>query len=502
MLDHRRPAEVLSRLDAFLKTPLDSLLARAPEGHAETEAVAFFHEAAQSVPAYGAFLKAQGIDPAGIRTIQDFRRLPLVTKENYLRKYPLPALTRGGRLEACDMVAVSSGSTGEPGFWPRALTDELAVAARFEQVFHDSFAADTKPTLAIVCFALGTWVGGMFTAACCRHLAAKGYPVTVVTPGSNRDEILRVVRDLAPQFAQTVLLGYPPFLKDVIDHGNAAGIDWAARDMGLVTAGEVFSEEWRELVCARAGIGDPRYRTASLYGTADAGVLGNETPLSIAIRRQLARQPELARALFGEARLPTLVQYDPLARFFEMVDGTLVFSGRSGVPLLRYHIADTGGIIGYDEMLHRLAETGFDPVRTLARSDWRGVRELPFVYVFGRTQFAVSFFGANVFPETVAIGLEQPEIAPQVTGKFVLQAREGLDEAPHLALAVELAPGKQAADISPEAIAEAVLAQLLRLNSEFKAYTPAEFQRPRVTLHPAGDPEWFPPGVKHRYTRR
>jgi len=323
-----------------------------------------------------------------------------------------------------------------------------------------------------------------------------------VTPGSNRDEILRVVRGLAPQFAQTVLLGYPPFLKDVIDHGRSTGVDWAALDLGLVTAGEVFSEEWRELVCGRAGISDPRYRTASLYGTADAGVLGNETPLSIAIRRHLARHPELARSLFGEARLPTLVQYDPLARFFEVVDGTLVFSGRSGVPLVRYHIADTGGIVGYDEMLHRLAEAGFDPVRTLARSDWRGVRELPFVYVFGRTQFAVSFFGANIFPETVAVGLEQPEIAPHVTGKFVLRAREGLDDSPHLALAVELAPGTQGTGVSPETIADAVLAQLLRLNSEFRAYTPPEFQRPRVTLHPAGDPEWFPPGVKHRYTRR
>lgn len=502
MLDHRRPAEILRSLETFLRTPLDGLLARAPEGHAEAEAVALFHETARSVPAYGAFLKEHGVDSAAIRSIQDFRRLPLVTKDNYLRRFPLSALTRGGHLEACDMVALSSGSTGEPSLWPRALTDELAVAVRFEQVFHDSFAADTRPTLAVVCFALGTWVGGMFTAACCRHLAAKGYPITVVTPGSNRDEILRTVGALAPQFSQTVLLGYPPFLKDVIDHGNSDGIEWGSLDIGLVTAGEVFSEEWRSLICERAGIADPRYRTASLYGTADAGVLGNETPLSIAIRRHLAARPELARALFGEARLPTLVQYDPLARFFEVVDGTLVFSGRSGVPLLRYHIADTGGVIGYDDLLHRLIETGFDPVKTLARSDWRGVRELPFVYVFGRTQFAVSFFGANVFPETVAIGLEQPEIAPHVTGKFVLQAEEGLDAAPHLALAVELAPGRKATDISTEVIAEAVLAQLLRLNSEFKSYTPAEYQCPRVTLHPTGDPDWFPSGVKHRYTRQ
>jgi len=55
----------------------------------------------------------------------------------------------------------------------------------------------------------------------------------------------------------------------------------------------------------------------SLYGTADAGVIGNETPLSVAIRRWLAAHPEAAAGLFGAQRLPTLVQYDPFSRLLE-----------------------------------------------------------------------------------------------------------------------------------------------------------------------------------------
>jgi hypothetical protein len=65
----------------------------------------------------------------------------------------------------------------------RAASDEVAIAARFEQIFYDSFHADTRPTLAVVCFALGTWVGGMYTTSCCRLLAAKGYPIIVISPG-------------------------------------------------------------------------------------------------------------------------------------------------------------------------------------------------------------------------------------------------------------------------------------------------------------------------------
>ena len=51
------------------------------------------------------------------------------------------------------------------------------LAHRFEKAFYDSFRTAERRTLAVVCFALGTWVGGMYTD-CCRHLAARGYPLT------------------------------------------------------------------------------------------------------------------------------------------------------------------------------------------------------------------------------------------------------------------------------------------------------------------------------------
>jgi phenylacetate-CoA ligase len=50
-------------------------------------------------------------------------------------------------------------------------------------------------------------------------------------------------------------------------------------------------------------------------------------------------------------------------------------------------------------------------------------------------------------------------------------------------------------------LAESIRAQLQRLNSEFAHYVPDGYQLPEVTLRPAGDPEYFPVGVKHRYTR-
>ncbi|QLY29144.1 phenylacetate--CoA ligase family protein [Nocardia huaxiensis] len=456
----------------------------------EEAVVGLFERTATTVPAYRAFLTEHGVDPDAVTSYADFTKLPLVDKPGYLRRYSLPQLCRDGRIG--DMIAVSSGSTGEPTPWPRSLGDEQRTTARFEQVFRDGFRADERSTLAVVCFALGTWVGGLYTLGCVRELAARGYPVTAVAPGNNKAEILRVIASLAPHFDQVVLLGYPPFLKDVIDTGRTAGVPWPDHRIKLVTAGEVFSEEWRSLVAQRAGC-DPRTDIASLYGTADGGVLGNETPLSIEIRRLLAARPAVARELFGESRLPTLVQYDPYHRFFEETDGTLVVSADGGIPLVRYHIADEGGLIPHHRMLDFLASHDLRP--TVSGP------EQPFVYVFGRSHFTVSFYGANIYPENITVGLEQPGICDHITGKFVVEVTTDSDQDRNLQVSVELAPGTSPVTGLATRIADSIRTELRRLNSEFTHYVPDRRQHPHVLLHPHGDPDYFPPGVKHRYTR-
>ncbi|MCG8927218.1 phenylacetate--CoA ligase family protein [Lentzea sp. CC55] len=479
-MDSSRQTRVRQAFDDFFATA---------EPKSPSWVLDLFGHTASTVPAYRDLLAENGIEPSSITTFEDFQRLPLLDKANYHERYPLPELCRDGSLAGCDMIAVSSGSSGRPTVWPRALEDELHVARRFEQVLVDGFGADERTTLAVVCFPLGTWVGGLFTQACVRHLAAKGCPITVVAPGNNKAEILRVLPELAPHFEQVVLLGYPPFVKDVVDTGLAEGVDWPAYRIKLVLAGEVFSEQWRDLVSRRAGIADPVRDVASLYGTADSGVLGTETPLSAGIRRFFADRPDLAREVFGDPRLPTLVQYDPASRFFEVHDGVLVFTADGGIPLIRYRIADEGGLWEHGALLELCARNGFTPPPG---------PELPFVFLFGRSLFTVSFFGANIHPENVAVGLEQPGISEVVTGKFVVESVEDEDRDRRLRITVEAAPGATA---DAAEVAESIRAQLLRLNSEFAHYVPAERQLPEVVLRPAGDPEHFPTGVKHRYTR-
>ncbi|MGH6894198.1 MAG: phenylacetate--CoA ligase family protein [Dongiaceae bacterium] len=493
----------ISAFEHFLHSSLDDLLAPGESGDGFTEALGLLRRAADKVPAYGAMLRAVGLSPDDIHDSSDFAGLPLLNKENYVRRFPLEALIEGGDLAACDFFAVSSGSTGEPTLWPRGLNHEFPIAVRFEQVLRDNFRAHRRRTLAVVCFALGSWVGGMYTTSCLRWVAAKGYPLLIATPGNKIDEILRVVKRLAPDFEQTALFGYPPFLKEVVDAGRAEKIAWDRFNVRLVTAGEVFSETWRDLVLERIGQDEGLNSIASLYGTADAGVLGNETPLSVAIRRFLSEKPEAARDLFGEERLPTLCQYDPTSRYFEVVEGgTLAFSGDNGAPLIRYHIGDHGGVLSFEAMRARLAEYKFDPEIALAQAGLTRARRLPFVYVFGRANFTVSFFGANIFPETISLALEKPALSRWTTGKFVMEVKEGLADRPRFTVAIELADKEDPDPTRIDLAEREILDTLLTHNPEYANHVSKDDQRPAVSLWSKGHPDYFPVGVKHRYSRR
>jgi len=119
------------------------------------------------------------------------------------------------------------------------------------------------------------------------------------------------------------------------------------------------------LVGDRLGIPDP------WYGCRRAR---HQTPLSIAKRRFSSHTPEPAPVLFGSARLPTLVQYDPTNRSAEVQDGTRLFSGDSGIPLIRDHIADHGSLVPFNAI--------FDPGHRIAcgRLPWsarRATNDLP-----------------------------------------------------------------------------------------------------------------------------
>ncbi|KAJ3066868.1 hypothetical protein HDU98_009889 [Podochytrium sp. JEL0797] len=472
-------------LQAFLTTPLDQLIHKDNDGTPRPAAFA------GHLPA----LLAAAAKVRNFSNYGDFAATFDATPFKGKRDFDLHLNSRciDGVLSGMEIIHVSSGSGGIPTFWGRNLSEELAVAVRFEQIFLDAFEADRVSTLVVVALPMGS------------YLAQKGYKISIISPGNNIPEILRVITALSPSFQQTVIAGYPPFVKSVIDQGLSLNLPWPSFHIKCIFAGEVFSEEWRHLVAQRAGIQEPLKSIVSIYGTADCGVLGNETVLSATIRSFLASRPELMAKLFGKQRIPSFMQYDPLSRFFEThpEDGTLVVTTmppadwRMSMPLVRYCIGDSGGVIGFDALMQFLKhEAEFDALNAVGSDSV--VRRLPFVWVFGRAFWTVSMYGANVFVENVMVGLEQPSVHNLVTGKFVLSVSDNVDDV-RLLVRVELAKGVSGNGDVELRVAESIKHELRRLNSEFKNYVPEEKQVPIVELYEFGDGKWFPIGVKHSY---
>ncbi|KAJ3292700.1 hypothetical protein HDU79_001159 [Rhizoclosmatium sp. JEL0117] len=392
-------------ISAFLTSPLDHLLS-------ETENDGSIRPSA--VKDRFPVLIERARETSIYANVTDFESAPFKGKKDF--DLSLSARCVRGELDGLEVIHVSSGSGGVPTFWGRNVAEELAVAVRFEHIFRDAFNAHELSTLVVVALPMGSWVGGLFTTFCVRYLSQKGYKISVISPGNNIPELLRVITSLSPSFHQTVIAGYPPFVKTLIDQGITLNVPWSTFNLRCIFAGEVFSEEWRTLVATRAGIQTPLKNMVSIYGTADCGVLANETLLSATIRNFLASRPDLMKTLFGKERIPSFMQYDPLNRYFERhpTDGSLVVTtmpppprGDMAMPLLRYCIGDDGGIIGFDELMVFLKGNGYDPMVELKETR---IRKLPFVWVFGRAFWTVSMYGANVYVENIMVGLEQPDV--------------------------------------------------------------------------------------------
>src|SRR3989344_7464644 len=91
-------------------------------------ALGIFRSAANRVPAYKNFLKSYGVKAELVRSLEDFSKVPFTDKENYIKKYPLEERCWDGDLSKSGLAAVSSGTSGEPVFWPRGGFQEFEAA--------------------------------------------------------------------------------------------------------------------------------------------------------------------------------------------------------------------------------------------------------------------------------------------------------------------------------------------------------------------------------------
>jgi phenylacetate-CoA ligase len=471
----------------------------------ERQALKLFRAMAERVPAYKKFLKQNKVRPESIKIIKDFRKLPAIDKDNYLRKYPLPELCWDGKFSSERWtIASTSGSTGEPFYFPRQKKQDWQYVLMAELYFLSNFSIDKKSTLYIDAFPLGPWIGGIFTYEAIRLVAEHGkYPLSIYTAGINKKEIIKAVRKFGPFFDQIIIGCYGPFLKDALDDGVREGLDWSVYPIKFVFSAEGFTEEFRDYVLKLVGKPDPFLSTLNHYGTVDLGTMSHETPLAILTRRLALADKNLYSAVFNNSqKLPTITQFLPEQFYFEEVQGGLYCSADSGLPLVRYNLKDNGGVFTLEQLKKLYTDNGYSLRTEVSKNKLdKTIWQLPFVYVYERNDFSISLYAFQIYPETIRRALQVSQFESQVTGKFTMQVIYDKAMNQGFEVNVELKSSVKATEKLNKDIVGVLTSALLLENSEFQKTHDEIGARiePKIILWPYEDLTFFRPGTKQQW---
>lgn len=469
------------------------------ESMREKNMLELFHAAATRVPAYADFLSKNSIKASSVASLEDFKQVPPMNKANYLRLYDLKDLCWDGDQKRSFVFAATSGSTGKPFYFPHGpdLVNEYSVLA---DLFLEQNASE-GPTLVLITFGMGVWIGGVFTFQAFERASDRGKNISILTPGVNKPEILHALRELAPKFSQTIVIGYPPFVKDVLDDAQIEGVDLAPLNLRLMFAAESFTERFRDHVASIAHIDNVALNTLNIYGTADIGAMAWETPTAITLRRMASKNESYFSHLFGDTqKTPTLAQYNPLFTNFEAVDGEIFLTGNNAIPLIRYAVGDRGGVRSFAEAETLALSDGLD-VRAMARDEKIPLYELPLVYVYERADFSTKLYGAIIYPEHIREALLDPALLEHITGKFAIQTLTDEKHDQYLEVNVELREHSRASDELSIQLGRAITTALLEKSSEYKNNHASMKDKvlPRIVLWPHEDPKYFKPNIKQKW---
>lgn len=466
-----------------------------------------FKKAAKELPAYRRFLAAHHIDPAKVQTAADLAGVPLTSKKSYLVANKLEDLVWKSDLNSLMLFCSTSGSTGEPYYFPRS--DELSRQYSFliEEYLKNSSYGSGR-TLVLVGFGMGVWIGGVFTLRAFEIASERmGMPVAILPTGYNKTEIFKALDKLSPNFDQTVIIGYPPFVKELVDEAPGEGIKLSKLKVRFLFAAEAFTETFRNYLCQKAGVKDPLRDTLNIYGTADVGAMAYETPLSILIRRLAIEDPLLYRDMFGQIeKTPTLAQFNPEFIEFEQIGGEVILSADSSLPLIRYAVGDHGGVLTYEHIEGLLQRYGVNLEAEIHKAGIRNTvnRSHPFVYVYERVDLSTTVHGINIYPEFIKESLLQDGMPDSFTERFTMATKHDIHHNQFLKINLELQKDVEATpDLEKKALA-VIKSSLIAKSSEFAEVAKSRLADSllQIVVWPNGHPRYFAPGTKQKWVEK
>lgn len=341
---------------------------------AERQALAIARRARERSPAYRRLLLRHGISL--VAELPALSQLPVLDKEACFGRHALPELAGPLRMQDIGQALTSSGR-GAGAFGFRLITrgEMRSARAAIDLGLQQMFGTDERSTLVVNCLPMG--------------VGFESESATVAAVSVREDMACALLRQLGPSYRQVVVCTDPLFVRRLLAHAEAVGVDWPRLHASMVLGEETLVEPQRRFIEQALGI-DPAHddgrRVLSSMGVGELGLhLFFEDAGCVAVRRALwqgrgtAALQALAQAPGGG--LPSLFCHDPTRCHVETVGaderghGELVVTmldPRAPLLLPRYATGDLACRVPHEVAAQACAALGLPPP------------VLPWLLVFGR----------------------------------------------------------------------------------------------------------------------
>src|SRR5438876_5813180 len=335
-----------------------------------------------------------GVRPEDIARVEDWRRLPFLTKEELRDAYPYGLAC--ARPAGYRRVHMSSGTTGHPILNPYTAAD---VAQWGEVMARCYVAAGVGPSDVIQV----TPSFGLFTGGFGFHYGAERIGAMVIPTGAGRTSLqLRLMRDLKA----TVVAAIATYPLRLVEVAREERFDLGSLSLRVgIFGSEMWSDELRLRIERELAI-----RSFDIIGMTETG--GPGMGIDCAARAGIH--------VWEDHYYPEIVDPATGAILPDGVEGELVISTltREGLPLIRYRTHDLTRVVSRERCACGRTALRVDRLR-------------------GRTDDMVILKGVNFYPRQIeTIVLRQPGVAHEY--RILLDSEGGADR---LTLEVETEPG-------------------------------------------------------------
>lgn len=384
----------------------------------EVAALKAFHAAEENTPFYKKIIQQHNISTNQISSISDFKsNIPVISKKETFIEYKdnIPGLCSKQGLKDVGAILSSSGTTGHFSYGLLTRKDLEEGPDFVDFALNQNFGIFDKKTLLINCLPMGVRVPS-------NHCVVADVSV-------RKDMALSLVRGLGNKFDLIIMVGENSFVKEVLEFGITAGIDWQKYSIRIVIGEEGFPENFRSYLFCLLGYAkndEDKLIVGSSMGISELGLtVFQENKNTIPLRRFIDQNEIFREELFGHQCqiCPMLFVYYPMMIYLEEQEENYQNSGfgknliftkldnKSTIPLIRYLSGDRGQIVLHSQISTMLEKHG--------RKDLIPQYRLPLVAVFERGNTVETSDGNAISTEAIKAGIyTDHNLASKFTGYF------------------------------------------------------------------------------------